>query len=49
MTSIDIKVRMHPIFDSQLIQAAKDWRYKPATLDGKPVRYRKLVQVTISK
>jgi TonB family protein len=49
VTSIDIKVRMHPMFDSQLIQAAKDWRYRPATLDGKPVRYRKLVQVTVTK
>ncbi len=49
VTSIDIKVRMHPMFDNQLIQAAKDWRYKPATLDGKPVRYRKLVQINITK
>jgi len=49
VTAIDVKVRMHPMFDSQLIQAAKDWRYKPATLDGRPVRYRKLVQVNITK
>jgi TonB family protein len=49
VTAIDVKVRMHPMFDNQLIQAAKDWRYKPATLDGKPVRYRKLVQVNITK
>ena len=49
VTSLDIKVRMHPMFDNQLMQAAKDWRYKPATLDGKPVRYRKLVQINISK
>jgi TonB family protein len=49
VTSIDVKVRMHPMFDSQLIQAAKDWRYKPATLDGKAVRYRKLVQINITK
>jgi TonB family protein len=49
VTSLDIKVRMHPMFDNQLIQAAKDWRYKPATLDGKPVRYRKLVQINITK
>lgn len=49
VTSLDIKVRMHPMFDNQLMQAAKDWRYKPATLDGKPVRYRKLVQINITK
>jgi TonB family protein len=49
VTSLDVKVRMHPMFDNQLMQAAKDWRYKPATLDGKPVRYRKLVQINITK
>jgi hypothetical protein len=49
VSSIDVKVRMHPMFDSQLIQAAKDWRYKPAMFEGKPVRYRKLVQINITK
>ena len=49
VTSLDIKVRMHPMFDNQLMQAAKDWRYKPATIDCKPVRYRKLVQINITK
>lgn len=47
--NLELKVRLHPMFDSMLLQAAKDWRYKPATLDGRPVRYRKLVQITVSK
>lgn len=46
---LDLRIRLHPIFDSQLLAAAKDWRYRPATLRGKPVRYRKLVQISVSK
>lgn len=46
---LDLRVRLHPIFDSQLLGSAKDWRYRPAMLNGKPVRYRKLVQISVSK
>ena len=46
---LDLRVRLHPIFDSQLLSAAKDWRYRPAMLNGKAVRYRKLVQISVSK
>lgn len=49
VTEIAFKARLHPLYDSQLISAAKDWRYRPAMLNGKPVRYRKLVQITITK
>jgi hypothetical protein len=46
---LDLRSRLHPIFDAQLLSAAKDWRYRPAVLNGKPVRYRKLVQITVTK
>jgi hypothetical protein len=46
---LDLRIRLHPIFDSQLLAAAKDWRYRPATLRGKPVRYRKLVQISVAR
>ena len=36
-----------PQYDAQAIKAAQAWKYSPATVDGKPVKYRKLVQVTI--
>lgn len=29
-----------PTFDRVLINAAKDWRFEPATLAGRPVKYR---------
>jgi TonB family protein len=36
-----------PQYDAQAVKAAQGWKYTPATVDGKPVKYRKLVQVTI--
>jgi len=29
--------------------AAREWRYQPATLGGKPVKYRKMIQINISR
>lgn len=49
VTHIELRGRMHPVFDSQLIAAAKDWRYRPATFNGRAVKYRKLVQINITK
>jgi TonB family protein len=34
-------------YDNLAIAAAKTWRYKPATVNGVPVRYKKVVQVTV--
>jgi TonB family protein len=49
VTGLDLKVPLHPLFDSQLMQAAKDWRYRPATREGRPVKYRKLIQINVTK
>ena len=35
-------------YDSQALKAAQNWKYIPATVEGKPVKYRKLVQITIN-
>jgi hypothetical protein len=32
-----------------LSTAAKNWRYRPARLDGMPVKYRKRIQVTLNR
>jgi TonB family protein len=34
-------------YDSMAVAAAKAWRYAPATVNGTPVKYRKVVQITI--
>jgi TonB family protein len=36
-----------PTFDRLLLTAAKDWRYEPATLAGRPVKYRLTYQYSL--
>jgi protein TonB len=36
-------------YDEALAKAAKGWSYKPATRDGTPVKYRKLMQVVMER
>jgi TonB family protein len=36
-----------PPYDAQAIKAAQTWRYMPATVEGRPVKYRKIIQVTV--
>ena len=42
-----MRVPVSPAYDSLALTAAKTWRYRPASVDGAPVKYRKAVQVTI--
>ena len=44
-----IRTSVHPMFDAELLSAARDWKYQPATMSGKPVRYRKMIQINISR
>jgi TonB family protein len=36
---------MTPAFDHLVLDATKNWKYQPATLDGHPVRYRKQIRI----
>jgi TonB family protein len=44
-----LRLSLHPIYDSQLLAATRDWRYQPATLNGRPVKFRKVIQITVTK
>jgi hypothetical protein len=47
--SMTIRMSVHPIYDPLLLSAARDWRYRPATVNGMPVKFRKVIQITVDK
>ena len=36
-------------YDHDVVEATRSWRFKPATLDGTPVKYRKMLQIDVKK
>jgi hypothetical protein len=38
---------LNPQYDRLTLQAARGWLYQPATLNGRPVKYRKRIQVSL--
>lgn len=44
-----LRLSLHPIYDAQVLAATRDWRYQPATLNGRPVKFRKVIQITVTK
>lgn len=49
VVTVMLRMSVHPIYDAQLMAAARDWKYLPATVGGRPVKFRKMVQITVSK
>jgi protein TonB len=45
--SVAVRQSVAPWYDELLIREAKRWTYKPATRNGTPVKYRKMVQVVV--
>ena len=37
-----------PAYDQKLLDAAKKWRFTPATKDGKPVKFRRLFAISLT-
>jgi TonB family protein len=49
VTNVAVRASVQPMFDAELLAAGREWRYRPATLSGKPVRYRKMIQINVSR
>jgi hypothetical protein len=45
--SAAIRRPLHPLYDRILLSEARAWRFEPATRNGTPVRYRKLIEVLV--
>jgi len=44
-----VRQSVHPMYDSMLLSSVRDWRYQPATWHGQPVKYRKMIQINVSR
>jgi TonB family protein len=45
--SATMRQAVTPQYDNAAIQATKTWRYRPAMLDGVPVKYRKAISINV--
>jgi TonB family protein len=45
--SARMRVPLHGTYDKLVLDATKSWQYQPATVQGVPVRFRKLVRVSL--
>ncbi|HEY2431750.1 MAG TPA: energy transducer TonB [Vicinamibacterales bacterium] len=48
VAAIAVRESIQPMYDAQLLAKGRDWHYQPATINGKPVKYRKLIQLNIA-
>ena len=46
--SAALNMRIHPGYDGLLLEHARSWRYEPATLNGKAVRFRRVMEVRVA-
>jgi hypothetical protein len=42
-----MRTPINPRYDAMVIGAAKAWRYQPGMLGGVPVKYRKVINISV--
>ena len=42
-----MRLSVNPRYDNQLLSAVRGWKYQPATVDGNPVKFRKIINISI--
>lgn len=48
VSSARLASSIQPLYDQRLLSAARTWQYQPATKDGKPVPFRKVIEVRLA-
>jgi TonB family protein len=49
VTDVSVRQSSHPLYDRLVLQAARDWRYEPATINGVPVPSERLVTIQTAR
>jgi hypothetical protein len=44
----EVKRSVNRLYEAQLVAASRGWRYRPATQGGRPVKYARTLEVTLS-
>lgn len=47
--AVSLREPVSPVYDAALLEAARQWTYKPATFQGVPVKYRKMLQIAVKR
>jgi len=47
--AMTMRTSVHPMYDTLVLDAAKDWKYQPARYNGEPVRFRRLIAVAVKR
>jgi TonB family protein len=47
--SATMRVPVSPRYDPAAVEAAREWKYRPATRNGVPVKFRKMVQISVRR
>jgi len=47
--SVTMRMSVNPMYDRMAVDAARTWRYRPASRAGVPVKFRKVIQVAVKR
>ena len=47
--NIAVRESVQPLYDAEVLAKGREWKYEPAVVDGRPVRFRKLIQLNITR
>jgi TonB family protein len=48
VVSAILRKSIHPVYDPQLLKAARNWKFQPAMKEGAPVKYRDLMEIRLA-
>lgn len=49
VVNMTMRQSIHPTYDSQVLAAARHWKYQPARFNGQPVPFRRLISFAVKK